>query len=276
MAKRKPPRTTPKAERPVVSPLENGGVFLGAIHGEMVHAKWWASIMKVLYYDEQHDKRLIRQGGWIDLQSSPRIASNRNIVISQFLNLPGQPEWLWMVDTDMTFEGDILDRMLAVAHWKERPVLGALAFAGKPGGEQRPTLYKIGNQQLGEPLMYRMDDYPRDQLVRVEGTGAACILMHRVALETVFDKWSHSAYPWFAEMEHDGKEFGEDVALMLKFHGCGVPVHVDTRIKVGHLKMAEMNEETYDQWRTTHVKVASDVHVETPAERQAKALGLIA
>lgn len=224
-------------------PQQTGKVFMGCVHGSMVHALWHTSILKVLWWDVRHRQRIIPNGGWLDVQSSPRIASNRNICIREFLNVQNQPEWLWMTDTDMVFPGDIVDQMMAVAHPKDVPVLGALCFAGEPG-RMWPSMYRLGVE--GEPLMVRMDDYPRDALCRVEGTGAACLLMHRSALVTVLDKWGHSAYPWFAETEHGGFELGEDVSLMLKFHGCGIPVHVDTRIKIGHVKHIILDEALFD------------------------------
>jgi hypothetical protein len=81
--------------------------------------------------------------------------------------------------------------------------------------------------------------YGRDQVVKASGTGAACLLIHRSALETVRARYGDA---WFDVAVHPtglkGKprSFSEDLSFCVRLAAVGVPLHVDTRIKTVHHK----------------------------------------
>ena len=206
--------------------------------------------------------------GDIHLQSGPRIAEARSQIVDHFLQHPPyqEAEWLWMLDSDMTFQPDTLERLMEVADRDEAPIVGGLCFGG---GLHRmfPTIYR-GVQEDGGVAIEPMDDYPRDQLVKVAATGAACLLVHRdvfVAMGQAFGTNSDgrpNPYPWFSEglCDWKGRPYGEDTAFCMRAQQLGFPVFVDTRIKLGHVKSMEITEELYDQWRK---------HLRPPAVRAA-------
>jgi hypothetical protein len=70
--------------------------------------------------------------GELDQESSANISTGRCRIVEQFLAHPAQPDWLWMVDADMTFPDDILDRLLSAADPKTKPIVGGLCFGVRP------------------------------------------------------------------------------------------------------------------------------------------------
>lgn len=224
--------------------VQGGGVFLGYVHGDHVDAAWHNSMMALLWHDHQNDRRLLGHGGYIQVGSGPRIASSRNKVVRNFLAQGPAAEWLLGVDTDMVAPPETLDRMLEIVDPVEVPMLGALCFAGGKGALQYPTVYGLTVED-GVPKSHRIIDVPEDTLVKVDGTGAAYTLIHRTVFERVYEKWSHSAYPWYAETEYNGEEFGEDITFCLRVRQCDIPIHVHTGIEASHRKYTELNLASY-------------------------------
>ena len=66
-------------------------------------------------------------------------------------------------------------------------------------------------------------------------TGAAFLLMHRDALETVAVAAADAAAPWFRESAIGAplSLLGEDLTFCLRCAAAGVPVHVHTGVQVG-------------------------------------------
>src|SRR5579872_369765 len=52
--------------------------------------------------------RIVAGGAHIPVTSGAVVARARNLIVREFLKLDGI-DWLWMVDTDMTFESDVLE-----------------------------------------------------------------------------------------------------------------------------------------------------------------------
>lgn len=131
-----------------------------------------------------------------------------------------------MVDTDMTFLPDTLNRLLEV----NEPIVGALTFGSNSEGSF-PVLHR-----MTESGMERITNYPEDELFEVDATGAACLLVNRDVFEKLRAN-DDGLYPWFQEGRTlHGREVGEDVAFCLKAREQGLPIHVHTGIPTGHVK----------------------------------------
>ncbi len=172
----------------------------------------------------------------IALESGPNISTPRNLVVKDFLD-DGLAPWLFMADTDMVLESDTVDRLIAAADPAERPVVGGLCHTlGK--GEKAPTLYELTQKDGGELAFQQRREYPEDSMVRVTATGAACLLMHRDALEKVAASAGDIAAPWFRESAVGAPLalMGEDMTFCLRCGAAGIPVHVHTGVRVGHMK----------------------------------------
>lgn len=210
-------------------------------------------------------------GGSIELLSGPRVAEGRSQIIDAFLKLNDNIQWLLMIDSDMTFDGDALCQLLGHAYGGrinekvDRPdihVIGGLCFAG---GRTKmfPTIYEAdtrtaadGNDQVvPNPVV----DYPRNKLVKVLATGAAFLLVHRDVFRAMQQphpkgfgtdaKGQPNPYPWFVEGTSRGVQFGEDIAFCMRANALGFGVYVHTGVKIGHLKTIELNEELWDEYQ---------------------------
>lgn len=218
--------------------------FIGYVHPDQVDALWMNSLIDMIFFDAANQGYIFPRGGNIHVGSGPRIASARNLVVQTFMNWFSQPEWLLMMDTDMVFSPDILHRMMMEAHPVERPFVGALCFAGGKGSTIYPTLYRLTDEGVTE----RIEEYPKDAMVKVHATGAAFMLIHRSVFEKIYDQWhERTVYPWFAETEHNRHEFGEDVTFCMRATQVGCPIYVHTGIQVGHSKLNLLDEAMYER-----------------------------
>ncbi len=239
-----------------------GSVVVGFLDAGHWSACFGLSYRDLCLYDVMASQRIVRKNGkeLRNLCGSGGIVAGRNTVAHDFLERT-DGEWLWFIDTDMGFAQNTVDRLVSSADRRERPVMGALCFQLKrlPGGEMyaertrmAPTVYEY--LELDNELGFRpIADYERDAVMRVAGTGAACLLIHRDALVTVRDKYGLA---WFDPLTHpagaDGgpRTFSEDLSFCVRLQACDIPVHVDTSIKTTHEKGALfLDEVTYDQQR---------------------------
>lgn len=241
-----------------MSGLTPAGVVLAWLFPRDVSGWFCHSIADLMRWDAQGPGHVCGpKGGFICLSSGPRVAEARNQIVDKFAEEYPDTEWLLMLDSDMTFEADIVEKMLAVANPETVPILGALAFAA--AGDHFgafPTIYKEVEVN-GSIFVDRVEEYPRDALVKVGATGGAGLLIHRNVLATMSQPWpkgfgtredgTPNPYPWFSEglVNKDGKPLGEDIAFCRRASMLGIPVHVDTRIKMGHMKTYELNEDYY-------------------------------
>ena len=172
--------------------------------------------------------------GHIGITSGPRIASARNKMVEAFLTHDREPEWLWMLDTDMVFPADTLPRLLDVADTLH-PIVGGLCFGGRTD-DIFPTLYRLVDpaENEGRPIE-TIYNFPDDALVKVDATGAACLLIHRRVLENIYRSFP-GPHHWFSESVYNGMEFGEDWTFCLRAQQMGHPIHVHTGIPIGHVK----------------------------------------
>lgn len=226
-------------------------VSVGYVHGTEVAHSWHRSLIDLLGHDISHHQRIVEGGPWLSVRyGTGGIVEARNKVAAQFLDT--DTEWLWWVDTDMGFAPDTVDRLLDAADPAERPVVGALCFAQAERGVDgmggfrctpKPTLFGWGERDNGEQGFAPIWDYPRDQLVEVAGTGSACILIHRTALEKVAA--DHGT--WYSQMVNPstGQLIAEDLSFCARLLQVGIHIYVDTRVKTSHLKQLWLSESDY-------------------------------
>lgn len=215
-------------------------VTIGYVHPGHVEGKFHESLLSLI---------LARGGceGRVGVESGPRIATSRNQVVRHFLE-ETSGEYLWMVDADMTFQPDTVDRLLDRAQELDVPILGGLAFGLNDDGDQFPVLFRLHD---GKPR--RVDNYPRGDTVEVSATGAACLLIRRDVLEKMELEYP-TPYHWFEESSDGEAEVGEDVKFCLKASALGFPIVVDTSIVVGHVKTQVIDDDSYWQQRRIQKK----------------------
>ena len=206
-------------------------IAIGYVHGGTVRAEFLASMLA-----------LARKSGgarvdvFLAAPSGPNISEARNLVVRRFLDECRAP-WLLMVDTDMVFTPADVDRLTEAADPVTCPVLGALCYSQDGAtGEKQPTMYELVQEDGGQVGFARYKLWPEGACVPVGATGAAFLLMHRDALERVAKASGDRAAPWFRESVIGAALVGEDMTFCLRAGAAGIPVHVCTGVRVGHMK----------------------------------------
>lgn len=210
------------------------GVAVAYLHPGSVSGEFCRSLLNVsLAYPGLIGCQIAQHAG-------ANISRARNEVVESFLSTGF--DWLWMVDSDMTFDPNALPSLLAAADVDDRPIVGALCFAAMngPGGYRLfPTMYGFEDKGLAV-----LKEYPDKTVLRVDATGAACLLVHR----TVFERFPEGGpLRWFAEtITEDGERLrGEDITFCRRLKDLDVPLWVHTGVKTGHVKQLVLDEDRY-------------------------------
>lgn len=246
--------------------MRRGTVAVGFLDDHHWSACFGLSLRDLYLRDQASESPKIMTEGALELRKvagTGGIPDGRNQVAAEFL--ASDREWLFMIDTDMGFDSDTVDRLVASADEHRRPVMGGLCFANRrvgPGPQHAerfgsiPTLYNY--VELDSEVGFApIQDYPRNEVVEVAGTGAACILIHRRALNKVKQKFGPI---WFEPISHpegltdkatgekSKRTFSEDLSFCVRLAAVGVPVFVDTSVKTCHEKGGVfLSEEHYDR-----------------------------
>jgi hypothetical protein len=229
-------------------------VVVGFVHrSDAIAPQFRRCLTMAVVRDAAGLRRII---GEFDEESSANISQARCRIVRRFLDHPARPDWLWMVDTDMTFPEDMLDRLLGAADVRVRPIVGGLCFGVRPvkvDGVERfneclasplelfPTIYTLGE----DGRMQHWAGYPLDSVVQVHSTGAACLLVHRRVLAD--RQWTADGHPlpWFRETVLAGEVCSEDHFFCLRAGAFGYPVHLNTAARTGHVKTFVADEAMY-------------------------------
>lgn len=240
--------------------MKRGSVVPGFLDDGHWSACFGLSYLELTLRDLGHKQRIIRENGLYlrKCAGTAGIPDGRNEVAARFLD-ETDGEWLWFVDTDMGFAPDTVDRLVASADRATRPVMGGLCFAQRrieprPFHASRfgiiPTVYQYVETD-DEVGFAPIEAYDVDTVIEVSGTGAACLLIHRSALEKVRASYGDA---WFDPAKHPtglkGKPrtFSEDLSFCVRLAAVGVPVHVDTAVKTVHEKGGIfLDEDAYDR-----------------------------
>jgi len=187
---------------------------------------------------------------------------------------PITPEWLWFVDTDISFvEYGILDKMLESAAPVERPILSALYFGYMDGKTLGPVWY--GRETDGR--IAHLTNF-KSGLNKLGVCGMGCCLIHRSVFEKFGTKYSKTGYlyfgrdraPWMplADVNNDICGFGEDNCFCHRAGTLDIPIYGNADIQVRHMKKRLESFDTFlDSFKQKEV-TADGKRVITRAKRQ--------
>lgn len=210
------------------------------------------SFLPLLASDLGGEQRIWRGGYSIQGATSSGVVEGRNEVVREFLG--SAAEWLFFIDTDMGFEPDALDQLIAVADPVERPIVGGLCFGFGPIADRLgagnslikrpfPTIFDLREKEddVGfEPRWWYTPGVPQ----RCAATGAALLLVHRTVLEQIQAKWGDA---WFDRMKHPKakKLWGEDTSFCMRAGLLGLPVWVHAGVQSSHSKVIMVTQDIY-------------------------------
>lgn len=227
-------------------------VVIGYLSPSLVHSAFHESLLNLLVHDMAFHKRIVSGGGRCHVQAGANLAGPRNSLVRKFLAY-GKADWLWMVDSDMTFAPDTVERLLEHADPEKAPIVGGLCFGFDDKANVQPTLFGLVGDEA-EPKVIRYHEWPPDSMFQVAATGTACLLIHKSVLEKVRDvqlpqrggrPGFNDAFPWFQETEHDGTAVSEDITFCWRAGLLEIPVHVNTAVQLGHIKDRELTMDVY-------------------------------
>jgi len=158
------------------------------------------------------------------------IAQVRNNLVDQALD-EGCTHLL-MIDTDQVYhDPKTIQKLLDC---------GSM-IAGGPVHRRYPPFDLILYRGTLGKYKYIPDDiiYSGD-VIDIDATGAGCLLFNM----EIFDQIKR---PWFENWidKATGNHVGEDIGLCHKARTLGMSIRADTSIKVGHMTLFEVTEETY-------------------------------
>ena len=146
---------------------------------------------------------------------------------------------LWL-DSDMVFAPDLLRRLAADMDSGMEYVCG-IYFKRKP--PYSPVIYKelkiIEHERgLVTPIAPLFEDYPRDQVFQIGGSGFGAVMTSVRLLRDLREQFGQSFMPVLG--------FGEDLSFCTRVTKLGVPMFCDSRVKVGHVGSYIIDEGFYN------------------------------
>lgn len=158
-----------------------------------------------------------------------------------------QGDWLLQLDTDITFEPDILARML---HKMDKFGIDVLAglylYKSKP---HPPVAYNYDPAKKEKTIL---GDWQKDaDLIPLRSSGAACLLVRR----SVFDRIKATGEGPF-DIYFDGKApLSEDHSFFERCWKLKIPIYAAPDVWVSHLMYRELGEKDFDRSGLNVVKV---------------------
>jgi len=193
---------------------------IGFVHGPRWDAYFGLSLVRIA--------RELDISKWISYPSGPTIDIGRNTIVDLFLE--SDKDYLFMVDTDMTFS----PQMLHSLHEKRNPdwVLSALCYT--ESGTPVPKVHATDDE--GNEGFKVISVNPEKPLVEVAMCGAAFTIVHRGIYEKVGANYAHSSRPYYAFTERYPRA-GEDAEFCARAAESGFKTVVDCTVVPGHRKV---------------------------------------
>lgn len=150
-------------------------------------------------------------------------------------------DYVFWVDSDMTFRPDTLIRMLKEVQEKKIDFLAGLYFRRKP--PYSTVMYdKLEPLPDGSGCTYTLLESIPEGTFEVGGVGLAGVLMSTDVLMSVAAKYGGRMFDPVHGM-------GEDLAFCWKARQCGYKIFVDSGIEFGHVGQAVITRAYFEAFR---------------------------
>jgi len=199
---------------------------------ESVHPKVFQSILSVVAYSCQHGIKVADIG--VTFREIIDLA--RNNLAEQFLKTDS--EWIFWMDSDMSFPPDVLEQMFKTAEEKNAKIVSGVYYQRK--NKNLPVLWSRGDELIsgqtsGEgnvksdrnkyvgAFMFPHKD--KKEPFKAHAAGFGCILVHRSVFE-VMDR------PWFKFLQGT---CSEDFYFLVNAKELGFELWINPIPTLGHL-----------------------------------------
>ena len=199
---------------------------------DMVHTVFLKALMGMGRVGDTH----------FSISCSSLVYDARNTLAKQAV-IEGFDRVLWL-DSDMDFSPDLLKRLSADMD-EGREMVSGLYFKRK--APVKPVIYKeLGfwrDKEKDEvtPIAIPYEDYPKDDIFTIAGCGFGGCLVSVDLIKRVGDKFGLPFSPLMG--------VGEDLSFCSRVSQLGVEMFCDSRVKMGHVGLGTITEETYFQTR---------------------------
>ena len=193
-------------------------VLIGIPCLSMVHTQFMASLLELRK----------PQGTKIAIESDSLTYFARNTIALKAIK--GDYDYVFYVDSDMTFKPDILENLLRDAESLRLDVIGALCFRRqiptRPVISKEMTLEQTENgfKSHEEPYIY----YPENAIVKVDAIGFGACLVSTKVLKRITRAYKTAPFTPLPTL-------GEDYSFCYRARECGHDIFCDTSVKCGHI-----------------------------------------
>lgn len=161
---------------------------------------------------------------------------SRNCTVETFLTHPDarKCEWYYTIDSDTVPPQGALNRLLS--HGKN--VVCGVTFSISKGVLWMPVMAeKASGMWTPDKGIYEQPTYP---VVKIDGIGAACMLVHRSVIEAVWKRFG----PCFKDhYDETGKRIlGQDLDFSRKVRAVGEDIWADMEIVCSHFKEVDLRD----------------------------------
>ena len=171
----------------------------------------------------------------ISFFSNSLVYDARNKLAQQAIDV-GADYILWL-DSDTVFEPDTLAEMLKAIEGKD--YITGIVHRRRP--PFNPCIYKTIRLGVdGENFVEQYDDYPKDSLFEIDGSGFACVLMRTEMIKQIIAR-DHTLFSPILG-------FGEDISFCIRAKRAGYKLHCYSKIQCGHVSSTIINAETFKAW----------------------------
>jgi len=191
----------------------------------------------------------------IDWGLSTDVARARNMLVKR--SLEDGAEWIFFIDDDHVFPGDLLMRLLA----HEQPIVGSLYLR-----RNQPFSPVAFSHQSEDGLYQSIDltELPNEGLLKVRAVGAAGLLIRSEVFRAIEE-------PWFAYGRFRNWDASEDIIFCEQAQEAGFEVFVDLGAQLGHMTPTAIWPSWIDQEWTVGFSVADGLRLYCPIEKAAQA-----
>lgn len=196
-------------------------ICLAYVHPGAVRHEFMASVLRT---SKRYDLRII------SVESGANIQHARNECVQRFLATDS--DYLFFVDTDMTWEIDVPEHLIACG----APIVSALYL----GRERDGTTYPVGKVWVGDGMMMTIDLEDLKGLTEVAGVGMGCCMIQREVLQKLManqpdvEDWPFAVGEFSSPM--GPVAVSEDINFCLRADIHGYRSYIASDIHAGHVK----------------------------------------
>ena len=195
----------------------------------VVRTEFFGSVIGMMMHDVRNGKHVSHL---VAKLTPPQLTANRNMAVEDMLQTDSQ--WLFFLDSDVTFPADTLDRLLEIADPEERPIVTGVYIRVDQSGRLVPCVFRTALAEGGVQML-PYEGLPKDDVVEVDGCGAGhCSFT--VLCSSGCSSTTACPAPWFAEDTYDSKTYSEDLTFCMRARNLGHRIYADTGINLGHVK----------------------------------------